>query len=222
MSAHRELWKTLRWVSLLTALLALAWLGVRVFEHTTARTEAAVSRSLDKVLGALTHSDTRVVEGRAEIVEKSEISELALMELKMSADRTFENQTYFLHTLPSGTKRLSVRGDYRVTAGYRLVPGTSLGMENGQAVARFPEPRILGIELTNFQVLNEKNGWANSITAEDRETILRELRAQMTQEARKSGVLDTVEATLHRRLSDLLGGAEIRIERTEKPLAKAL
>jgi len=212
MTAHPELWKTVRWISVLAALVLLAWLGLRIFERGVGGTVSG----LEKVLGAITSSDTRIVEGRAEISEKAQISELALLEMKMTATRSFENEAFVLKYFPAGTKRLIIRGDYRVTAGYKLEPGVSLRMENGIPVASFPEPKILSVELIDFKELNEKDGWANDITSEDREQLLYELRQQMRLEAQRSGVLDAVESSLRTRLRDLLGSGDVKIERRAK------
>lgn len=199
---------------MLVSVLLLAWFGIRAFERTLFGTTSGLERGLDKILEALTHADTRIVEGRAEISDKADITELSLMEMKMSATRTFENERYVLKYLPAGTKRLIVRGEYRVTAGYRLRPGVSLRADGDIPVAAFPDPEILGVELIDFQILNERDGWFNSVTPEDRAQLLRELRQQMRLEAEKSGVLDIVESTLRTRLKDLLGVREVRIEKT--------
>ena len=212
MTAHPELWKTLRWVAVLITLLLFGWLGVRTFE----RGVGGTMTGLEKVLGAITGSETRIVEGRAEISETTEISELALVEMKMEATRSFENEAFVLHYFPAGTKRLIVRGVYSVKAGYKLKPGVSLSMVDGKPVARFPEPEILSVELIDYQPLSEKDGWANDITPEDRAQLLRELRNQMKVQAQGSGVLDMVESTLRTRLRDLLGAGEVTIERPAK------
>ena len=206
------MWKTVRWASVILALLALAWLGLRVFERGMGNTV----NGLEKVLGAITSSNTRIVEGRAEISQTSQISELALVEMKMSATRSFENESYVLKYLPAGTKKLIIRGEYRVTAGYKLEPGVSLRMENGMPVARFPDPEILSVELLDFQQLSEKDGWMNQITSQDREQLIKELNIQMRQEARRSGVLEIVESSLRTRLRDLLGAGEVKVERAPK------
>ncbi|MGB1130471.1 MAG: DUF4230 domain-containing protein [Haloferula sp.] len=213
MSNHPELWKTVRWIALLAAMVIVALIGVRFFE----RSVRSTSDGIDKVLTALTGSDTRITEGRAEIVSQTDISELALLELKMSATRRFENESYVLKYLPTGTKHLIAQGHYRITAGYRLEPGVSLQVENGVPIARFPEPEILGVEMIDFEILSEKDGWANGITPGDRATLLRELRQQMRTEAEKSGVLDLVESTLATRMRDLLNSQQIKIERTDSP-----
>lgn len=212
MSAHPELWKTFRWIAFSATLLLIAWLVLRTVE----RGVGGGVDGLEKVLGAITHSDTRIVEGRAEVSESKEISELALVEMKMSATRSFENEAFVLRYLPAGTKQLIVRGEYSIKAGYKLEPGVSLTMENGVPVARFPEPKILSVELIDYQALSEKDGWANAVKPEDRAQLLRELRTQMRLEAQRSGVLEIVESTLRTRLRDLLGAGQVKIERTDK------
>ncbi len=210
---HRtELWRTLR-----LGIIALAILGglyfvvVSPLERMVAGTKRSVERGLKEVLGAITNQDTRIVEGRAEIIETAEINELGLLEMRMSATRTIEKSEAF-SGLPLGTKRLIVRGHYQVKGGYRLQNGISLRIENGQPVANFPKPEILSVELVDYDVLSEDSGWLNRVQPEDRAQILRELREQMRAEAEKSGMLDTVEATLRTRLRDLLGVERVTVE----------
>ncbi|WP_035607529.1 DUF4230 domain-containing protein [Haloferula sp. BvORR071] len=214
MSEHErpELWKTLRWLGVLATLVALGWLGVGLVNRSIGGTVTG----LEKVLGAITGSTTRIVEGRAEINSTSEISELALIELEMTATRSFENEAYIFKYLPAGTKRLIAKGRFRITAGYKLEPGVSLKMENGVPIARFPEPQILSVELKDFQQLDERDGWANQITGADRDQLIKDLTLQMRQEAARSGVLEIAESTLRTRLKDLLGAGEVKVERAEK------
>lgn len=210
---HRaEMWRTARSTIIAVAVVAgLYFVVVAPLERAISGARASVERGLDKVLGAITNTDTRIVEGRAEIVEKSEISELSLLEMRMSATRTIEKSEN-LSILPIGTKKLIVRGHYQVKGGYRLKDGVSLRMEHGKPVARFPKPQILSVELVDFDVLSEDDGWLNKVQPEDRAQILRELREQMRQEAERSGMLDTVEATLRTRLRDLLGADNVTVE----------
>lgn len=207
------MWKTLRWIGISALLIAALYLLVlQPVERAVNGTRASVERGLDRVLGAITNSDTRISEGKAEITETAEVSELSLLEMNMNATRAFEKEDFVLQYLPLGTKKLIVRGHYKVKAGYRLVPGVSLRMEKGQPVANFPKPEILSVELTDFEVLNEESGWLNKITAVDRAAVLRDLREQMRQEAARSGILETAESTLRTRLRDLLGVDSVRIE----------
>lgn len=210
---HRvEMWKTLRRVATAVAIIAgLYFLVVAPIERVLSRTKAGVERSLDKVLGAITNSDTRVVEGRAEIIGTSEISELSLLEMRMSATRTIERSESF-SLLPLGTKKLVVRGYYQVKSGYRLKPGISLRMDGGTAVAKFPKPEVLSVELIDFDMLTEDSGWLNKIQPADRAQILRELRQQMRTEAERSGMLETVESSLRTRLRDLMGVDAVSVE----------
>jgi hypothetical protein len=99
-----------------------------------------------------------------------------------------------------------------VKGGYRLTPGVSLQMEHGKPVARFPKPEVLSVELIDFDVLSEDSGWFNKVLPSDRAQILRELREQMREEAERSGLLDTVAATVRTRLRDLLGADNVSVE----------
>ena len=211
---HRvEMWKTVRRVITVLVIAGVLVFVVFRIERAVSGTRADVERGLEKVLGAITNTDTRITEGRAEISETSEISELSLLEMRMSATRTIE-KSESLSILPLGTKKLIVRGYYQVKGGYRLKDGVSLRMERGKPVANFPKPEILSVELVDFDVLSEDSGWLNKVQPADRAQILRELREQMRVEAEKCGMLDTVEATLRTRLRDSarhglgLGGAE--------------
>ena len=206
-----ELWRTCRLAMILMAGLGMGFFLVVKLESALASTRASVERGLQQVLGAITNTTTRIVEGRAEIVETTEISELSLLELKMNATRTIE-KSESLSILPLGTKKLIVRGHYQVKGGYRLKDGISLRMENGKPVARFPKPEILSVELTDFDVLSEDDGWLNKVQPADRAQILRELREQMRLEAQQSGLLSTVESTLRTRLRDLLGADQVTVE----------
>ena len=210
---HRvEMWKTVRRVITLAAVIAAVYFLIVVpFGRTITGTRASMERNLEKVLGAITKTDTHTIEGRAEITESKEISELSLLEMRMSATRTIERSERF-SGLPLGTKKLIVRGHFRVKGGYKLQPGTSLRLDGDVPVARFPKPEVLSVEMLDFDVLSEESGWLNRVQAPDREQILRELREQMRNEAEHSGMLETVEATLRTRLRDLMGVDAVSVE----------
>lgn len=212
MDHHAEMWRTARRVFTALAVIGgLYFLVVAPIERALRGTQASVERGLEKVLAAVTNRDTRIVEGRAEITESKEISELSLLQLRMSATRTIEKSEN-LSILPLGTKKLVVRGHYQVKGGYRLKNGVSLQMENGRPVARFPQPEILSVELIDFDVLSEDDGWLNKVQPGDRAQILRELRDQMREEAEKSGMLDVVESSLRTRLRDLLAADTVQVQ----------
>jgi hypothetical protein len=210
---HRaELWRTLRRIITLGAVIGGAYfLVLRPIERALTVTQASLSHGLAEVLAAVTGAHTRIIEGRAEIVETAEISELSLLEMRMSATRTIEKSEN-LSILPLGTKKLIVRGHYTVKGGYRLKDGISLRVEQGRPLARFPKPEVLSVELLDFDVLSEDSGWLNHVQPADRAQILRELRSQMRAEAEASGLLDTVESSLRTRLRDLLGAESVTVE----------
>lgn len=212
---HRvEMWRTLRWVVVAAALIGgLYFLVVRPAERALTGTKTGIEKGLEQVLGSITRTDTRIVEGRAEIVESAKIAELSLLEMRMSATRTLEKSEN-LSFIPLGTKKLTVSGTYKVKAGYRLKNGVSLRIENGQHIARFPKPEVLSVEMVDFEMLSEDSGWLNKIQPPDRAQVLRELRQQMRLDAQQSGMLQTVESTLQSRLRELLGVESVAVEQS--------
>lgn len=207
-----EFWKTVRWLGSAAMVIAAFWLLiVQPLERTLGKTSAAVSRRLDQVLAAVTGTKTHVVEGKAELSEQHEISELALMELKMSATRRLENEKEIFKVL-KGKKSIVVRGNYRIKLGYRLKPGVSLQAGQDEIIARFPRPEVLSAELLDFETLSEEQSWLNEIDAQDRALVLRELHEQMQREVEKSGILDSVDQSLRTRLKDLLATDRVRLE----------
>lgn len=208
-----EMWRTVRWLVTLVAILGgLHFLVVGPLERSLSTAREDTGKLLREALRAVTGTDTRVVEGRAEIVRSAEISELSLLEMRMNTTRTIEKSESFAG-LPLGTKKLIFRGHYQVKGGYRLTDGISLRMEERQAVARFPQAEILSVELLDVDFLSEDSGWLNRIQPADRAQILRELREQMRAEAERAGMLETVEANLRTRLRDLLGAESVTLER---------
>lgn len=175
------------------------------------RTRDAVTARAGDILERITARKTHIVEGRAEILQSKEVSELALLELRMSATRTIEKTEHLADLFPLGTKKLVVRGHFRVKGGYRLGEDVSLQLRSDKLIARFPRPEILSIELLDYETLAEESGWLNRIQPADREQILRELREQMEKEALASGMLDTIEESLETRLKDLTGNVPVEL-----------
>ncbi len=216
MEASQEAWRTARRIITLTAIVAGVYLWiVNPIGRAVSNAQSGAERSLKEILDSITQTDTHVVEGRAEVRSSVQVAELALLDLRMSASRSIEKTEAF-SGLPLGTKKLVVRGHYRVKAGYKLTPGISLTMAEQQAIARFPKASVLSIELIDYDVLSEDSGWLNRVQPADRAQILRELREQMRDEVNQSGILQTVDANLQTRLSDLFGGKPIKIEPLEK------
>ncbi|RYD17191.1 MAG: hypothetical protein EOP88_27900, partial [Verrucomicrobiaceae bacterium] len=104
---HRvEMWRTLRRIVTAAAIIGGAWfLIVRPIERSLANTGERMERGLRDVLGAITNTDTRIVEGRAEIAETAEISELSLLEMRMSATRTIEKSEELSGIIPVSSRK---------------------------------------------------------------------------------------------------------------------
>jgi Protein of unknown function (DUF4230) len=211
-----EAGKTLRWLFVLLFFSSIIFYGITKLERIFSKASQSTTQVLAQALSQITGGQTKIVMGKAEITDKSQISELALLEMKMNAVRELESSEVLLRYLPLGTKRVIVKGIYKVKAGYRLKPGISLRKENDEVIANFPKPEILSVELDEFTELENTDGWANKVTGEDRSWLLSDLKKQMELEAKESGILTIIDSQLLNRLKDLLGTPHVRIENNDK------
>jgi hypothetical protein len=129
---------------------------------------------------------------RNEIVlnKQSNILELA------TKSQTFRHEFEWRHTWLGSEKILRIKGNFVAKAGYDLNQFVSINIEPGSVMVSVSEPKILSIEATDYQFEGE-SGWWNSISDNDRSSVLREF----TLSARK-----TMEG------SDLLGSAQKSFE----------
>lgn len=207
----KEFWKTVRLALFLGLIAAGGWF---FFIKPAQVAGNAASKALDGVLEKITGQKTTITEGTATVMDAADVAELALVKLKMSTVRSIETQKYF-SIVSLGTKKLQVRGTFTVTAGYDLKEGGELKLNSDgtAAIASFPKARILSVELLELETLDEQDGWANKLTSEDRDQIIKLLRIQMKQEAQRSGIVELSHSYLETRLKDLLGVQEVQMER---------
>ncbi len=208
---HIQKWKTYRFLILAATCLAGLWL---LIVQPARMMGKGVDRRIDQVLESITGEKSVIVAGKASIEKKTNITELALIELSMSTVRSLENEAFLTKYLSLGTKRIELQGRFRVKAGYNLNDGFELYESGGKRViAKTPAPKILSVELIELRTLREEDGWLNKVTPEDRDALIKDLRDQMEHDAATSGLLENSEMFLKMRLKDLIGGRELEIQR---------
>ncbi len=213
-SSAGEFWKTVRLALFLALIAAGAWF---FFIKPAQVAGSVMSRTVDGVLEKITGQTTTVTEGKASVLDVADVAELSLVKIKMSTVRTIETEKYALSFINLGTKKLQVRGTFLVSAGYDLKNGGELKMntDGTQAIASFPDAKILAVELVDLETLNATSGWSNKLTDKDRDDIVKLLRVQMKQEAQRSGLVELSQSYLETRLKDLLGVDSVVVETLE-------
>ena len=107
----------------------------------------------------------------------------ALLELA-TVRREFRHEYEWEHQWLGSTKRLRLRGTFAAKAGFDLNDEFYLELDPDslQVELFFPEPRVLGVEMTGYEAEEEEGYW-NKLGAEEREQAVNALLASARQAA---------------------------------------
>lgn len=155
-----------------------------------------------QVLGAIGRLTGKKVEltGNSVILEKSEITELSVVQRKSQVIVKFQSE--FL-----GSKNLLIlRGDFVVKAGFDLSkPYTvKIDQESGAVTADFPPAEILSVEMRDYEIFHSEDGIVNRLKPEDQELAIKQMLNEAKLDANKSDIRDEAERVFQMRLNDLL------------------
>ena len=139
-----------------------------------------------------------------------DITELAIRE------KTYTYTYQWEHKWAGSTKELKIQGRFRGKSGYDFTeklanPKNPWGIEvaeDGAVTARMPEPTILSVEMLNYQILEDSNGFWNKVSKEDREQAVNRLQHGAKKRFSESGVLEEVDSTFAQQIEDALSGFE--------------
>ena len=172
-------------------------LPFRVFGASTAKLEDWAG----KVRGAfvaIAGMQPRVTVNEQVVYEQSSsVLELAVVEREMLVERETED------TWMGSTKRLRVRGTFRVKAGFDLTQPFSVQIAGGSpptVSVRMPPPRLLSVEQEHVEVLTMDNGLWNHMRPEEYARAVNDLNI----DARLKALRDGLTAEAKRRFAEQL------------------
>lgn len=155
----------------LLALLILAALAAFLFYRAERMAEKSAAAVLDwggrvrDAVAAVTGMEPRVVVNEQVVFEQAQpVLELAVLERDATAERETEDSWL------GSTKRLRVRGLYRVKVGYKLEDGFNvevLGQSAEVVRLQLPPPRVLSVEQRRVDVLTMDNGLWNHLSSDE-------------------------------------------------------
>lgn len=157
---------------------------------------------LDKIANALgTVTNTKVkVSGHSVVLEKAETRELAVIQRKTQSIVKYETVWFF-----SG-KKIIVKGDFLVKAGFDLTEFEGFELEGGKVVGDWPKAQVLSVELLDYEVIHSQGGVINRLQGKDYEAVVMLLKNQARQDAEESGeMLRDAEEVVRQRLEDISG-----------------
>jgi len=188
---------------LLALILAAGWMIHRSVEHT----KSAAIDIADRVMEAI-HVRPRIVVNRRTVIEQ----QTGVLQL-ITIEKTLTERQRIDDSWLQSTKTLEVEGDFVIRAGFDLTKPFVIDMDRSTGALRvtLPPAKILGTELRAVRFLRDEDGFWNKLTANDRESAIRDLRLNVDSNARKSDLCEQARASAEKRLAGLLttGGRSV-------------
>lgn len=140
------------------------------------------------------------VNGLTVVQETVSIRELALLR------QTIFKEYTWTHSFLGSTKTLVLRGEFVVKAGYNLKEPWSLHIHEAPLLVevQLPYPVILSVEMTQYSVVKDENGWWNAISARDREQAVAALRTEVHRTIQELRLLEKVEKEAIQSITELI------------------
>ena len=134
------------------------------------------------------------------IEQNTPILEVATVSREMLVDHSWQ-QTWM-----ESTKTIQIQGVFTAKAGFDLREPFRIDIERRplHVVAWVPPPKLLSIDMKEYRVLKDENGWWNSVTLEDRQDAVRQIRAVAIDKATHSGLLEESQASVEARIREIV------------------
>ena len=153
-----------------------------------------------KALGSVTQSEVEV-DGYTLTLGSREARELVVVERQTQTVVKYES------TWLGSKKVFILKGDFEVKGGFDLGEFKGFELKGNEAVGEWPEPRILGVTLKDYDIFFTSNGTLNRLTEKDREHATNMLHQQARIDAiQNSDILSEAERIIQTRLEDLTDG----------------
>lgn len=173
------------------------------FNHYIVKPAQELGSPIDKLknaLGSVTNSDVKI-DGYTLTLASTETRELVVVKRRTQTVVKFESSWL-------GSKKVFIlKGDFEVKAGYDLSEFEGFELKGNEVVGEWPEPRLLGVSLLNYDTFFSSSGAINRISEEDREHATNLLHQQARIDAiQNSDILEEAERIIQTRLQDLTDG----------------
>jgi hypothetical protein len=116
--------------------------------------------------------------------------------------QTFRHEFEWRHTWLGSEKILRIKGNFVAKAGYDLNKFVSINIQSHGVTVSVSEPKILSVEVTDYQIEGE-SGWWNSISDADRSTALREFTFSARKVMEGSDLLASAQGSFEESLNKI-------------------
>jgi Protein of unknown function (DUF4230) len=134
------------------------------------------------------------------IEQATPIAELATVSRKVFVE------TDWSHTWLHSTKRIVLRGVYTAKAGFDLREPFTVVIEKNplRVTTRMPRAKILSLELNDYHVVKDEDGWWNRISSHDRENAVLQMQQEAYAKAFSAGILKESEESIQQRIREII------------------
>lgn len=184
-------------VLILFATFAL-WRCERVALKVASQPAEAVERAAQAFKEILQVQPRVTINERVVLNQSTSVLELAVSSREIEVEREFE------HTWMGSSKRIRLRGTFRIKTGFDLAEPFSIELSDVSGVpARvvLPAPKILSVDAMRVEVLALENGLWNKIQPENLESEIAALPAEARRKAFRIGLVRDAEESTVKQLS---------------------
>jgi len=157
------------------------------------RTAAQVRDAFAEIVGL---QPKVTVSDRVFFEQTTSVLELAVVSRETQVEREME------HEWLGSTKRIKLRGVFRVKAGFDLTQPFTVRVQDQRILTQLPPPRILSVDQLDVEVLAFQNGAWNRIKSGDLENEIRYLPMLARKKASEAGLQREALAVLATRLRE--------------------
>lgn len=167
-----------------------------------ARIEAAdAARQISSAIKEFLNFTPEVRIGNRTVIEQeSPVTELATVQQHLMVEHDW------VHTWAGSTKTIVLEGTFLAKAGFDLQQPFQVTIEEEPLAVRatLPESKLLSIEMKDYRVRKDEDGWWNTVKSADREEALRGMMMEARTRVRRTGILRKAERQLDQQLRHAL------------------
>ena len=170
---------------------------LEVFFYETTKAVTAIAQGISQEFKAAFNAAPVVTINHHVVTSESRpIAELA------TASKTISVDTTYVSTWLHSTKSISVRGDFVAKAGFDLNQFFKINVQTRPKLVTvmLPSPRILSLEMTTNEILDEKGGVINWLYPQDHAAALNQLAGEARLDIAKSSIMDAAKTEMEKRI----------------------
>lgn len=143
-----------------------------------------------------------------------------IAELAMESKRVFAQQIYE-STWAYSTKTMEMYGVFTAKAGFDLKQPFIVRIQKvpPKLFIHLPEPKLLSLEMNNYHILRDEDGYWNKIDASEREAAVDHLKTNARQKVLASPLLSESKTELEKRIQEIAAKDGYSVEFEYAPAA---